>query len=509
MKRLSIAIVLLLAWAAPSRAADEGVVLRAEAARLAADGKCDRALPLLERARTLAPDDARAALLQGECLLQGRRYVEAVLPLEDATRLDPDSAKAALYLGMAKYHAGDPAGADAALERAEKLAPDDAQVALYRGLALLDLARNDEAVESLNRASRIDPGNAEPIASYYTGLALQNAGRTEEARASLRRASELAPGSEWDRQAQAALAGAPTAGSRRLRRWLVLEGGLAYDSNVALVGSDVSTPDIISGKSDGRGEWSLEAGHELFRTENWGGGVMADYYGNAYFRDHDYDLAYVGASLWVDRRVTETGVARIQPMFGAVYYDYDDYLRFYGFRTDYLQDWGKAGSGDFWFRYAYNDFLYKIRPPRRGFRNRDGHDLWFGYDHSYPLTESTTLQGGPFGRYYDADGGEWDFWGVGGWAGVIQRFPWEVTGELDVGYEYDQYANTSSYPNPGANSSDRRDHIVTVSAALERPIVRNVVASLRWTYWHNDSNTGVFDYDRHVAGAYITVAFGD
>ena len=237
--------------------------------------------------------------------------------------------------------------------------------------------------------------------------------------------------------------------------------------------------------------------------------VLANYYGNAYFREHEFDQAFVGAGLWVDRRVGEEGVLRFQPLFGAIFYDYDDYLRFYGFRADYFQGWGEAGSGNFWLRYAYNDFLYPIPPPQQDFRNRDGNDLWFGYDHSYPITSHTTLQGGPFGRYYDAKGGEWDYWGIGGWVGVIQQMPWELTGELSFAYEHDRYKNPSSYPFPGANSSDRRDNIFIVRVLLERPIVENVIASVRWTYYNDDSNTSVFNYDRNIAGGYVTIAFGD
>jgi len=513
-RRSSALLALLVALAPPhaAQAADEGLVLRAQAADLVSEGNCDEALPLLERARRLAPDDADAALLQGECLLRAMRYAEAIPPLEAATRLDPRSARAALGLGIARYQTGDSAGADAPLARAEELAPDDAKVALYRGLVLLDLARSDEANERFERASRIDPLGAEPMASYYGGLALQSSGRTEEAEAALRRASELAPGSEWDREARAALAGAAATAPTHLRRWLVLQGGLAYDSNVALIGSDVAQPDSISNESDGRGEWGVEAGQELYRDGKWSAGVLASYDGDAYFRDSDFDLAYVGAGAWGARAIGESTVVRVQPLFGAVFYGYDDYLRFYGARGDVLQGFGDAGTGDFWVRYAYNNFLYPIPGNThvlRTARNRDGNDVWTGYDHTYPLTDRTSLLGGPFFRYYDAKGSEYDAWGVGGWLGVRQELPWQLTGQLSVSYGYDRYRRTSTFLLPGETREHRRDHVWIVQSILERPIAQRVTASLRWTYYNDDSNTDVFDYDRHVVGAYVTVAFGD
>jgi tetratricopeptide (TPR) repeat protein len=505
---------LLLGLASPgeARAADEGLVMRSQAAELAAKGHCDQALPLLERARALSPEDPGAALLQGECLLQARRYADAIPPLEDANRLDLSSAEAAFYLGMAQYHAGNPEAADQALARAEELASDDAEIALYRGLALLDQARSDEATERFYRASRIDPGGAGPMASYYAGLAEQSAGRRQEAEVALRRVSELAPGTEWDRQARAALAGAAAPRSYRLRRWLVLQAGLGYDSNVGLVGTDVAQPDFLSHEADGRGEWGIQGGHELFRTEQWGGGVLANYDGNAYFRESDFDLAYVGAGAWVDRTLGESTWLRLQPLFGAIFYDYDDYLRFYGFRADAFHGFGAAGAGDLWVRYAYDDFLYPIpgaTPALRDARNRDGDAIWTGYDHSYPLTSTTELQGGPFFHYYDSKGREYDFWGVGGWIGVTQQLPWQLSGEISGSYANDRYRHASTFLFPGEKIEDRRDDVWIVQALLERPIAKRVIASLRWTYINDDSNTDVFNYDRHVVELFVTVAFGD
>ena len=67
-------------------------------------------------------------------------------------------------------------------------------------------------------------------------------------------------------------------------------------------------------EGDGRGEWGIQGGHELFRTEKWAGGVMANYDGDAYFHESEFDLAYVGAGAWVDRTLDERTHLRIQPL---------------------------------------------------------------------------------------------------------------------------------------------------------------------------------------------------
>jgi Flp pilus assembly protein TadD len=65
-----LAAAVLAAAALPALAADEAPVLRQRAEQLAASGRCEEALPRARRARELAPQDARAALVEGRCLLR-------------------------------------------------------------------------------------------------------------------------------------------------------------------------------------------------------------------------------------------------------------------------------------------------------------------------------------------------------------------------------------------------------------------------------------------------------
>jgi len=55
----------------------------------------------------------------------------------------------------------------------------------------------------------------------------------------------------------------------------------------------------------------------------------------------------------------------------------------------------------------------------------------------------------------------------------------------------------------------RRDNIWRVSVLLERPIRSWLKASLTWRFHDNNSNTDVFDYDRHIVGGFLTATFGE
>jgi tetratricopeptide (TPR) repeat protein len=492
--------------AGAARAADEAAVLQARAARLASEGRCAEALPIVREARTLAPGAADSALLEGKCLFQAGSYSEAVPPLTDAASLDPDSGEAALLLGMARYHAGDLAGASAALERAERQLPDRPEVPLYRGLLLLE---GDPAAAAGRFESAAARGGAlEPAATYYAGVARSGAGQREEADRLLRRVQELAPGSVWAQRADEALR--TPAAVYRLRRWLALYLGIDYDSNVVLRGAGISLPADISNESDGLVWWGAEAGHELFRREGWGGGVLGNYYGNVHFDLNDFDQHNLYAGFWVDRTLGEDTLLRVQPEFGQSFYDYDGYLRFYGVLIELLRDWGGPGRGDFYARYDYNDYLYDIPgpPALQSTRDRDGHSVRAGYDHYYAIDQDTAVRGGPFFLYYAAQGDEYDAWGVGGWAGIERKLPWELTLDVLGSVAYVPYAHPSTFQVPPTND-DREDVISLVQVALSRPIFDHTTLTVRYRYQDNHSNTDVFDYDRHVVGAYVTVAFGD
>ena len=176
-----LALALAVVVAGPARAADEGLALRLRAERLAADDRCEEALPILARARSLSPDDARAALLEGQCRTRLGRYAEAAQSLEAAVQLDPALDEAWLQLAIARYHARDLAGARTALDEAERRMPERAEVSFYRGVLLLEEAQSEPAATKLERAATLD-SRVDPLASFYAGRAWESTGENERAR---------------------------------------------------------------------------------------------------------------------------------------------------------------------------------------------------------------------------------------------------------------------------------------------------------------------------------------
>jgi tetratricopeptide (TPR) repeat protein len=483
-----------------ARAADEALVLRMSAERLAAENRCGEALSSARRARALAPDDAAAAAVEGHCLLQLQRYAEAASALADATRLEPNGAEAAVELVMANYHLGDRERAAAALERAKALAPDDARVALYEGLLLAQSGGDQRsAAEALERAGKLD-ASVDPYASYFAGQTWRRANDRSRARESLLRARERAAGGPYAGEIERALAELD-AGANAPGVWLRAMGGVEFDDNVVLRG-DASRPGEVTNEKDGVGVWSIQLGAEPFRNRHWALGMMGGYQGNAHFDLGRFDLHYPTLSAYLDRRVGDASFARLQSYGGYAWADEKPYLGHGGGELSLLRDFGDSGTGRLWGRAGYNDFLFPIQGPSND-PDRDGWELLAGYDHAFALAESTLLRGGVSAGAYLAQGRDYDGYTAGPHLGVRQLLPWRVALDVDGSYAWEPYEHHSTYALP-AEDEDREDHVYVARVEVSRPITDWLILSARYRFVANDSNIAAYDYDRHIGGGYLT-----
>lgn len=504
-----VSSVALLAFALPGvvLAADEASVLRARAAQLATGGDCDAALPLVDRARAIDPagDDA-TALMVGRCLLSQQKFAEAKPVLERAVAHAPDSGDARLALGVAKYHLGEKDAAQADLERAQAMLSDSPEAELYLGMILLEKEKPADAINRLERSRSLHGDTFEPASNYYAALAHAEEGDAKRAEDLLRGVQASAPGTVWAERAGEALAQAEARNrAAGPTSWVTLQAGIDYDSNVSLRSDSISQPSNISNDEDARGWWGADAGAELFRENGWGGGIGGSYYGSHPFDNLDFDQHFLSASTWLDRELGDRTLFRISPEGGVSFFDEDLFLAFGGIRPELRHDFGRAGMGVLYVRYAYYDFLYEeFVAALRNDRDRDGHDVLWGYDHMIGLGASTTLRGGVFGHDYTAAGSEYDFTGGGGWLGLRQSLPAKLILDLRGMVEYQDYDGRSTFSQ--ASGGNRHDLIGSAGAVLTRPITDWLSVSARYQYLNSESNTRVFDYDRHIAGAFVTIS---
>ena len=149
------------------------------------------ALPSLQRAAELLPEDAEAHANLGAALLGAGRNDEAIASLRRALEIRPEDADAHSNLGNALRAAGQIEAALASYREALRIRPGHAGSHSNLGNLLLSIGRPEQAVDSYRSALALQP--EQPASHNYLAIALLAIGRPEEALSSAGRALELAP----------------------------------------------------------------------------------------------------------------------------------------------------------------------------------------------------------------------------------------------------------------------------------------------------------------------------
>ena len=160
-------------------------------------GNNRQALSLLDRALSMAADDAAALTDRGVVLNALTRHEEAVEALNRANRIRPGDVRTLKALGGALIELDRLPQAAECCREAASLAPGDPSLHNNLGVVLNMLGETGAAIASFNRALTLDPNYVE--AHSNLGHALAGAGRYDEALAQYREALRMRPGavSAW------------------------------------------------------------------------------------------------------------------------------------------------------------------------------------------------------------------------------------------------------------------------------------------------------------------------
>jgi len=483
---LSVLAVACQALPALSGPHDDGL-------RLAAEGRCAEALPLLADAD--APDALRARAL---CHLQLADYPAAAAELAPLEAREPALA---VELGVARFHARDLAGAEGALRRAEAAGNPRAEVPLYLGLIALEREQAEAAARSfdLARASSADP--LAPAASYYAGLAHARSGEPAAAREALQRVAREWPGSAWAAAAERALAsldaGRPAFASLRI--------GFEHDTNAVLRGDGVDLPPEIPSQSDQRFVWRGVAGRTWSRSAGAQLGGALAFAGSAHGDLTRFDALQPSLTLWADRRLGEDTVLRGLAAYSHAWVGTDEFLSTPSFGVALLRAW-ERGAARFFAEVALDDYRFESTdtvPALRRRRDRDGLGARVGAEHSFPLPDlQATLTGSVAYRGFNADGSEYSFDSPEVELSWEAALPAELVLTAGARYAYRAYRNRTTYELP--RTPKRTEHEWRTEIALHRPMGRQLSLETRWFYQRNRSTADVFDFNRHVVGLFAS-----
>jgi len=497
----------LLLLAPRAHADDRAKVLEVRAERLAAAHRCDEVVALAAAAPGSARHDARLLRIVANCQIELGRYADAFDSARAAKQTDPELEDLDLLMGIALYHQGRLAEAGDALAAARGHTTREAELDLYTGLVLLQRSRTREAALALERARRSDPDAVEPAASYYAGLAWQAERERTRAEAALDRVRAADPGGPWAQQAERALRG-----EQPNRWWASVSAGVEYDDNVVLRSAGSPPTD----EDDFRAVWFAEGGIRLLDRGDWSGGVLASYSGSAHFDLSDFDTHYPSAGIWLDYLVDDDTLLRTRYDFGYAWVDYDPFVLTQRVRESLLHGWA-AGTTEVFVAGEWNDFRFNSPPgppsvpSLLSLRDRDGAGIFAGVEHRLPVwNDRAQLRAGYTYMRYWADGTEWDYDSHRVHLGATALLAWDVSLDVEGAYAYQPHRDPTTFvpgapPPPPLAGHDRRDHVWTAYAELEKPVAEHVTLATRYRYLHSNSNSIFFEYDRHIVGAYVTV----
>ncbi len=538
----SLLLGLLIAAATGSAMASD----RDVALALAREGRCEVALEALSALGTLSETDPRVARRLGECALRLEHFRQAAEALEVARRLEPDAPSVDLHLAIAYFHLGNHRAAAEALSRAREKEADRPEFLLYSGLLAIESDDFDSAVRSLDAASRLSDRSVEPVASFHLGRALAQTGEQKRAKAAFERVKREFPDSEWAEAAERALS--TLREESGITTWGSFELGFEYDDNALLRGRGVGRPEEVSGQSDERGYWYLDAGALFLDRADWSGGLTARYGGTENNELERFDTHAPGGSLWLDRALGDATL-RLQYDFDAAWIDSDPFVLSHLVSLSLFEPWSSGGSTVLSVAVGVDDYRYDrvfvpdgalgqttgdpCADPTRPCSpfgvdeidetDRDGTGLRFGLFHHEPLPFENDWFKKPWieGEYrysrYWSEGREYDHQRHQVEIGAGIELPLALMLSVAGRYAYVPYDHPSVFPDPSdvvvgrqylLDSRDRREHETGVRVRIERAFGEHVVVSTRWSRTRNRSTADVFDYTRDLFGFSIRVGLG-
>ena len=456
-----------------------------------------------------------------------QRYDEARALFEKVLELDPNDTVAIHYLALIAQKQGDRARARELIERGLAIDPDDADLRTDLGVLQLEAGLTGEARESFDKVLAARPDDAR--AQLFAGIAAYRAGAYAEATPHLERAVALDPTLAMQARYYAGLSEAflgnlpvaegafdevatqspqhPLAQSAQrlrdqirqpepVRPWtLQVSAGGEYDSNPLLAGETVPRDD------DYRGVWRARGTYRVFEYEGFTLSAGAEGYWSIHHDEDEVDLqSYLG--------FTNASYALGPVLFGLNYefgytfIDFDDKFRMANRVTPSLSiRESDIGLTQLYYQYQKLDFFNN---PQTGALALDGHEQFVGVSQYFFLPAPVSyLRVGALGDFQNTRGTEFQYQGYELFAGSSIALPFDT--QFDVLYRFaDRYFDYNSFFPPNQNQHAK---IHKVTLELIKAVTKHIDVGLAGSLGFRKSNIPVFDYNRYIAGGYVTYRF--
>ena len=452
-------------------------------------------------------EDASTLQYLGIIASQQDRPELAIELFERAVAADPKDSGIRFALGVALLRRDRAERAGLEFDRVLAVEPDNARAEFYAGVADYRRQKFSETVLHMQSALRLDPA-LRLQARYYIGLSEVFMGNLDASTSAFADAASLSPSDPL-----ALSAGILGKKIQPESRWwgFDVSSGIEYDSNPTFVGTDVqiieSSSSLVKPKrvDDATGVLALNTYFDLGDWEQitlrFGYSAFLSIHAEANEVDQSTHVGWVDlgwmvgdlrSGIRIDYSTTQLDISK----------NYRSMTRFAPSLTYTSEDWGVTQV-----LYQFHNFEYRYSTGGIPNFDPDGELHILGVSQFIYLPAPLTFA--RFGLAYErsaTDGTEFDYDGFEVAAGAGIELPLDLHAAALVRYLFRQYENRTIVIDP-ATGPRRQDHILTLKLDLAVPVAQFVEVALRGTFTWNHSNVDDYDYNRHVAGSYVTFTF--
>ena len=458
----------------------------------------EEALEIFKAAREKDPGNSLAAYYLGLTYKKTEDYRSAKPHLEAAVTLSPKVEPALIELIDLLYKIDKLDEAKKWIELAEKEQIRPAQIAFLKGLVLLKAGEDlDGAAQSLEKSKNLDTALSD-IADYYASLAYLKSKKLKEARKLL---SDIV--AKDASTSIAAFANQYIDSIDRMEKEqkpLKLTFGAAYqyDDNVVLKPNDSSLAASITKKADSRMVYSFRGEYDFKPKEKIDIKTAYSLNYSDQFDLNFYDTVSHEALLQPAYSGENFAVA-FPGTFTHVLVDDRSYLAAGSAGAVGNRVFAKDQMGQLGVAYKHKNYLWT---PSSTDENRDASEYtgWLGW---YKFFENKGFLNLKYtANYDDTKGRSWEYFGNKGtltaMIPVLEKVKLTLVGEFFL----ENFLNTHS-----AYDIRRRDKIYLFSGLLAFEVFKGAEIQLQYTFIDNNSNIGVYDYDRNVYSAGVQYKF--
>jgi len=480
----------------------------------------EEAIDSLAKARNADPKSSLPAYYLGMTYKNMQNYKEAKKFLRAAIDLQPEIKEATMELAEVYYDLGELQSAHDLLIAAEKENVRPGQTAYVKGLVLSGMGKNLEAIEAFENARTLSPELVQ-AADYQIGQAY-----LKESSAAVEEKDRLKALDEAENRFNAVIENNPDTDMaafaknflelidkkkkepRNIRAYLGLH--LQFDDNVVLKPGDDTLASNITNQDDYREV--ITGGIEYIPVNRRPFDYNAHY--SFYISNHhdlsSYDVMSHSVALYPSKILSNVSKAGLALRYNHTWVDDDEYLGTATITPTYTRYIGKKHTIQTYLSYAKKEFLTLSSA---GDEDRDadvysGSVSWFSFFKQdrgmfVPFMESFELSAFGENEGYinvlyelskeETDGRNWEY--IGNKVALIYLMPLLQNAKLRLtgDVKYEDFTNEHTVFN-----KERRDIIYGLSGLLFYKFHENLDLQLLYSYRRDDSNIGLYDYDRNM-----------